>query len=460
MAIAFDATTYEQAFATSSITKAHTCTGNDRFIVVVTGGQNSVASGVTYGGIAMTQFGTSLNPATNRRINSWYLVAPPSGANNVVATFSGSTGWHYIEVTSYTGVDPLNPVITSGDKTGTGTTATIDFTTTSATQWGVYGITYNTATASAGTRSYERQDNTELAMYDSNSTLPSGSTDMNTSLSSSVAWGANYIVIQPTQSHTVSADLSTNLVSYWELEETSGTRYDATATNNDLTDNNTVTSTTGVQGTGADFTSANSEFLSGTKVGTTGSAGTYNMWVYINDTSEKGTFLEDGGDGGGTNGVAIGVGSGNLDTNGNNLLVPFWGVDWQDTGVTLGTGWHMVTVVLGTDKKAKVYKDGTLVFTGTATYGTLNTGFYLGKSNNNTSFYRYFDGALDEVGAWTRALSAGEIAALYNGGTGIPYESATTIQKVKTFNTIANASIKTLDTIAKASLKTISTIGS
>ncbi len=48
----------------------------------------------------------------------------------------------------------------------------------------------------------------------------------------------------------------------WHLQESSGTRYDATSNNNDLTDNNTVTSNPGKIGTAAQFTAANNEYLS------------------------------------------------------------------------------------------------------------------------------------------------------------------------------------------------------
>jgi hypothetical protein len=34
-----------------------------------------------------------------------------------------------------------------------------------------------------------------------------------------------------------------------------------------------------------------------------------------------------------------------------------------------------------------------------------------------------FDGALDEFGVWQRALTAAEIAALYNSGSGLPFEN-------------------------------------
>lgn len=52
------------------------------------------------------------------------------------------------------------------------------------------------------------------------------------------------------------------LVAYWRLDEASGTRVDATGRGNDLTDNNTVTQAVGRVGNAAQFTAANSEYLS------------------------------------------------------------------------------------------------------------------------------------------------------------------------------------------------------
>lgn len=56
--------------------------------------------------------------------------------------------------------------------------------------------------------------------------------------------------------------LLTNLKGCWELEAASGTRNDATANANNLTDNNTVTQSTGKVGNAAQFASVNSEYLS------------------------------------------------------------------------------------------------------------------------------------------------------------------------------------------------------
>jgi hypothetical protein len=53
-----------------------------------------------------------------------------------------------------------------------------------------------------------------------------------------------------------------DVVSWWSLDEESGVRYDATDTNNDLADNNTVTYGTGVVSNSALFDTTNNESLS------------------------------------------------------------------------------------------------------------------------------------------------------------------------------------------------------
>ncbi len=57
------------------------------------------------------------------------------------------------------------------------------------------------------------------------------------------------------------ADLLTDLKAHWKLNEASGARVDSHGSN-DLTDNNTVTQVAGKIGNAAQFTAANSEWLS------------------------------------------------------------------------------------------------------------------------------------------------------------------------------------------------------
>ena len=56
------------------------------------GGAPAVPSGVTYGGVAMAQETTNYLYADQVRVTVFTLVNPASGANNVVASFSATTG--------------------------------------------------------------------------------------------------------------------------------------------------------------------------------------------------------------------------------------------------------------------------------------------------------------------------------------------------------------------------------
>ena len=74
------------------------------------------------------------------------------------------------------------------------------------------------------------------------------------------AFATGQIIIRP-YATVASSTLSTGLLAFWKMAETSGTRYDETANNEDLTDNNTVSYATGKVGNAADFEASNNEYL-------------------------------------------------------------------------------------------------------------------------------------------------------------------------------------------------------
>jgi hypothetical protein len=105
MAIAVDAVTATASTA-SILTKtfAHTCSGSDRLLLVVAGCTTATAdiSGVTYNGVAMTQVGVDqTDSGGGGRMTVWALIAPATGANNVVitATATATIGYGAISFT-------------------------------------------------------------------------------------------------------------------------------------------------------------------------------------------------------------------------------------------------------------------------------------------------------------------------------------------------------------------------
>lgn len=223
------------------------------------------------------------------------------------------------------------------------------------------------------------------------------------------------------------SSLNVGLVSYWALEEASGTRFDAEPTVNvmDLTDNNTVTQTTGKVGNSAFFTLANSEFLShadSTELSRGNFDWTFACWskattlagnetiasqwsvtpsnqrswrLWFNSATGKFTFS------------VSSDGTATQDLGDTNFGTPVTNV-WH---------FHMVTHD-AVNNQLRISTDD----------GVPNTlGYALGVFDSNGPFdigargtagSDFWNGAIDECALWDRALTAGEITEFYNLGNG------------------------------------------
>lgn len=107
----------------TTLSWAHTCTGNDRLLIVhvtfdrASGGTPTV-SGVTYNGVAMTVL-VADSGSQNARMSCWYLVAPANGANTVQVTWSGSGATkRKARSRNFDNVDQVLPVGTPVTTTG------------------------------------------------------------------------------------------------------------------------------------------------------------------------------------------------------------------------------------------------------------------------------------------------------------------------------------------------------
>jgi arabinan endo-1,5-alpha-L-arabinosidase len=65
-----------------------------------------------------------------------------------------------------------------------------------------------------------------------------------------------------------------------------------------------------------------------------------------------------------------------------------------------------------------LYINGSLIQTSQSTLASVGQ-FFIGSGSN----INYFDGQIDAVGIWNRALSDAEVAELYNNGTGLELDS-------------------------------------
>jgi len=232
----------------------------------------------------------------------------------------------------------------------------------------------------------------------------------------------------------VFADVGPGLMGYWKLDEaasgcTGYVREDATSTN-DLTDNNTTCSNSGIIEKGADFELGNVEWLSITDAAQTGlditGDITINAWVKLE--AEVGA--------GSSYGIACKMGSYPANRSycfllsesageklgsyiGDGSTQEYDSVAWsRDSGV-----WYMLTMTADPGNQVCYYVNGVLqgacqtltvssIVNGNGVFGIGSTA-YSGTGE--------FDGVIDEVGVWNRVLTTDEITDLYNSGSAWAY---------------------------------------
>lgn len=221
-----------------------------------------------------------------------------------------------------------------------------------------------------------------------------------------------------------------SLVSYWELEEGSGTRVDSHGTN-DLTDNNTVLSAAAIQGDGADFELSNSEYLSITDASQIGLDITGDMSVaqFIKFESTGGQQILTGKWSGYLNNRSILF---YFEANTLRLLVSNNGstatlktVAWTPT---VGTFYQVGFSYDASAGSVAFYVNG-------AQQGTTQTGLPTAIYNSSAQFTigtirdatdtptSFLDGVVDETGVWTKPLTTTDFSNHYNAGAGIPYDA-------------------------------------
>ena len=122
------------------------------------------ATSVTYNGTALTFGGASTNGTVRSEI--WYLVAPPSGAHNIVVTAPNANAVTATSM-SFTGVNQATPLGSTTSAIGTSTTPSIATTSTVGEPlFDVVGAVGTTAPTVSGPKQTVRQTNTTATGLD------------------------------------------------------------------------------------------------------------------------------------------------------------------------------------------------------------------------------------------------------------------------------------------------------
>ena len=135
----------------------------------------------------------------------------------------------------------------------------------------------------------------------------------------------------------------------------------------------------------------------------------YSLWFKANDTSSYQILIlhENGGR---SYGVQL-----NNDANiGSYMLNSSAGTEYLlSNSITIDTNWHNVVITKSSTQGHKIYYDGNNIATDAAFTGNLLSGNFsnfLGSSGTSG----YFNGSIDQVRIFNKALSAGEVTTLYN----------------------------------------------
>ena len=116
----------------SSATFAHTCAGANRLLTVLVSAQdngstNQIPTGITYAGVSLTKLGDAVTGSNGVGASIWYLVAPATGANNVIVTFASSVNSWVIGAVSVFNNAQTSPVgsMVTDNATGTAPSVTV-----------------------------------------------------------------------------------------------------------------------------------------------------------------------------------------------------------------------------------------------------------------------------------------------------------------------------------------------
>ncbi len=140
---------------------------------------------------------------------------------------------------------------------------------------------------------------------------------------------------------------------------------------------------------------------------------TLTAWAYVNAGTTKGTIAHVGLG----NGYSIGIGDGFNSTN-NRYTGLFPGRRWITSSFYPTTGWHLFSIVLDSSSTPRLFVDNNDLgqFSGTNPLDTSNQISIGRNTGDEGTGNRIYNGAIDDVRLFKRALSAAEIAALYAAG--------------------------------------------
>ena len=251
---------------------------------------------------------------------------------------------------------------------------------------------------------------------------------------------------------TWTADLNTDIINYYKLDETSGTTADDAVENGDGTNDGATVNQAGKIGKAYNFEISNTDYIhipDNTDYTNLGEL-TLSMWVKPTSLASPymHTIAKDSNSGGRSFYVEI-LTDGKIkasawDENDNEEVVTS-----SNALISTGTWYHIVTIIDVPNDDIKIYVDGdnkgladSPTWAGSVIKDSSTT-LDIGRRAYSGS-EQYYDGLIDEVGIWGRALTSEEVTQLYNSGTGITYTDVFNTAPTITLNSPASTNATTI----------------
>lgn len=214
----------------------------------------------------------------------------------------------------------------------------------------------------------------------------------------------------------VSADLNQDITTYWSLNNT---MTDATGNGNTLTNNGASYTPSGKNAGAFDF-DGNNDYISTSLNFPRGDDWTLSFWLDPQDYTARYDYFSELTTNTGRDGLLIGQFDGQLrvvNYIGNSAADYF-----QESGATLQNDWQLITLVFDdSNNQLSYYYNGQFQLNSTFDQlGTFDRNIIIGTDNINF-FNTAYDGKIDEISLWEKALNPLQINDLYNSGSGLFY---------------------------------------
>lgn len=220
-------------------------------------------------------------------------------------------------------------------------------------------------------------------------------------------------------------DLTSGLVSVWEFDETSGTSLNDSYGNNNGTNYGATINQTGTVGMSYLFNSSEGDYIEVTNDASLNISDsiTISMWVKVNAAENTQVFI--GKSVSGTSHISpwFAYSIHALYVNETTLTPRLWITTSSGTSsvtgaqMTVGNWYHLVGTYDGSYIRLYVNTSGSV----SGKSGTINTYSTPLRIGTNGGYGENFQGTMDQVAIWNRALTASEVSDLYNSGSGLPY---------------------------------------